>query len=419
MNETFVADEGEQVLRRREGGSALGCAALIVAPGLVGVPLGVVAWAVSGSTDLLALGASLLVNPFVLLPALLLGGTGMQALRGITTRVALEPEHLRIPANGTRGVFVRGIEDGYRYTPSKRMLTVRVPYGRVAEVRRVTDPLEQETLAGRGTHRVLRTKGLGGRTETVRGHVLLGPGAEVGAPALLAEELRTCWVTDPAKAVAITFHQLTLDSTVYPALPPRILGPTLYVSVADPDNLVDSLAGRVQAAPALPADPDAAPLIVPQRPPPPPRPVRASPPVVAAQPKAAGPARPAVTWPTPTTDPVAGRLLQLATGVVWWTVASGGVAAVVVTLTCWAAIEAAGPDLLRDANIFILWFAFLAGVFLSIRGAVLAGGLDLLGIALGLPALWRRLALTGVIVLGPVATAAVGWLTVQPGAATP
>jgi hypothetical protein len=76
------------------------------------------------------------------------------------------------------------------------------------------------------------------------GHQLVGPGAAQQAPQLLEQSLRRSWVTDAERAVAITFDVLKADGNPWPDMPGRLEGPTLYVSVEDPDGLVEALTAR-------------------------------------------------------------------------------------------------------------------------------------------------------------------------------
>lgn len=250
---TFVADDAEAAIRRREGSIAIAIALLAPVPGLIVFAMGVMMVLAEGMERGLAPlvnAAICVVNPVTLFTTMF-GFMGVGIVRGKTVRVALEAGHVRLPGAGARGVHAPGLKDGYRYVPRRRALLICVPYTRVIDVRRVTDLDEIDDLDGPRSGVTRTTKGVGGiRTITVRGHVLVGPGATEEAPLLLAEELKASLVTDASQAVAITIDELRRDQNLYQALPERLERVTVYVSVADPDALVEELTARVAAASA-------------------------------------------------------------------------------------------------------------------------------------------------------------------------
>jgi hypothetical protein len=247
----FLADPSEVPVRRREGGVVLAVALTLLLPAL-----GTFAWAVLNLPFRADYGAAMLQRTlvFLILPGsagLLFGLRALQTIRGRTVVAQLEPDTLRVPANGTRNALFPQLRDGFRYAYRKRVLAVRVPYGRIVEVRRVVDDEEKKWLTVAHPHRTLRVRGLNGLDVSARGYAWYGAGAMQQAPMLIAAEFGRCWVRDPDRAVAITLRDVAQDGQPHPALPEVIQSVTLYLSVQEPDRLVSALSQRrYQARPA-------------------------------------------------------------------------------------------------------------------------------------------------------------------------
>lgn len=166
------------------------------------------------------------------------------------TRVEIDADGtVHVPGSKVQGLHTHQLRDGYRYAARIDQVLVCVPAARVVAVRRVDDPEEVRAGAAQAPR-----PGWGCLMlpfmPLVRagGHQLMGPGAAEQAPQLLEQALKRSWVTDAARAVAITFDVLKADGNPWLDMPKELERPTLYVSVEDPDGLVAALTAARKGA---------------------------------------------------------------------------------------------------------------------------------------------------------------------------
>jgi len=249
---SFVADPSEIKIRRREGSIVLAIALMLLLPALLSLGWGLLnlPFRPDYAAEMVRRAGILLFLPGI--GGVVFGARALQVITGRTTVVVLEPEALRVPAKGTRNVRFFGLEDGFRYAYRKRVLAVRVPYGRLGEVRRVVDDEEKAWLTVPHPHRTVRVRGLKGLGIKARGYAWMGKDAMEQAPMLIAAEFGRCWVRDPDAAVAITLEGLQQDGQPHAAVPQVLESVTLYVSVEHPDRLVAALRKRRDRSEPLP-----------------------------------------------------------------------------------------------------------------------------------------------------------------------